>query len=47
MTGARNRGLAPALIERLEDAVSHGHELTVLPADTVRTTSAAALAAGH
>ncbi|MCX5278167.1 hypothetical protein [Streptomyces virginiae] len=41
LTGARNRGLAPELIERLEDAVDHGHELTVLLADTVRTTAAA------
>ncbi|MEV7683219.1 hypothetical protein AB0O64_32460 [Streptomyces sp. NPDC088341] len=40
LTGARNRGLAPALIERLEDVVDHGHELTVLLADTVRTTAA-------
>ncbi|MFI0915483.1 hypothetical protein [Streptomyces abikoensis] len=30
LTGARNRGLAPELIARLEDAVDHGHELTVL-----------------
>lgn len=27
LTGARNRGLAPELIERLEDAVDHGHLL--------------------
>lgn len=40
LAGARNRGLAPELIERLEDAVDHGHELTVLLADTVRTTAA-------
>ncbi|WP_331747482.1 hypothetical protein OG365_40680 (plasmid) [Streptomyces sp. NBC_00853] len=40
LTGARNRGLPPELIERLEDAVDHGHELTVLLADTVRTTAA-------
>ncbi|WP_331762448.1 hypothetical protein [Streptomyces sp. NBC_01508] len=46
LTGARNRGLPPELIERLEDAVDHGHEMTVLLADTVRTT-AAAHAAGH
>ncbi|MDJ0384989.1 hypothetical protein [Streptomyces sp. G-G2] len=39
LTGARNRGLPPELIERLEDAVDHGHELTVLLADTVRTTA--------
>ncbi|MEV2255887.1 hypothetical protein AB0I94_35925 [Streptomyces sp. NPDC050147] len=41
LAGARNRGLPPELIERLEDAVDHGHELTVLLADTVRTTAAA------
>ncbi|MGI5532523.1 hypothetical protein ACQEVX_35680 [Streptomyces syringium] len=46
LTGARNRGLPPELIQGLEDAVDHGHELTVLLADTVRTT-AAAHAAGH
>ncbi|MFF7845215.1 hypothetical protein ACFZC6_41715 [Streptomyces ossamyceticus] len=46
LTGARNNGLPPELIERLEDAVDHGHELTVLLADTVRTT-AAVHAAGH
>ncbi|MFD6876965.1 MULTISPECIES: hypothetical protein [unclassified Streptomyces] len=40
LTGARNRGLAPELVERLEDAVDHGHELTVLLAETVRTTAA-------
>ncbi|MCX5589574.1 hypothetical protein [Streptomyces erythrochromogenes] len=40
LTGARNRGLPPELIERLEDVVDHGHELTVLLADTVRTTAA-------
>ncbi|MFD6185650.1 hypothetical protein [Streptomyces goshikiensis] len=40
LAGARNRGLPPELIERLEDAVDHGHELTVLLADTVRTTAA-------
>ncbi|MFG2600724.1 hypothetical protein [Streptomyces sp. NPDC048462] len=40
LTGARNRGLPTELIERLEDAVDHGHELTVLLADTVRTTAA-------
>ncbi|MFD8621444.1 hypothetical protein [Streptomyces sp. NPDC059513] len=40
LAGARNRGLPPELIERLEDAVDHGHELTVLIADTVRTTAA-------
>lgn len=40
LTGARNRDLAPELIERLEDAVDHGHELAVLLADTVRTTAA-------
>lgn len=46
LTGARSRGLAPELIERLEDAVDHGHELTVLLADTARAT-AAAHTAGH
>ncbi|MCY0947000.1 hypothetical protein [Streptomyces antarcticus] len=40
LTGARNRGLPPELIERLEDVVDHGHEMTVLLADTVRTTAA-------
>ncbi|QIB49514.1 hypothetical protein [Streptomyces aureoverticillatus] len=40
LAGARNRDLAPKLIEHLEDAVAHGHELTVLLADTVRTTAA-------
>ncbi|MEU3733660.1 hypothetical protein AB0E81_30320 [Streptomyces sp. NPDC033538] len=45
LTGARNRGLPGELIERLEDAVGHGHELAVLLADTVRIT--AAHAPGH
>lgn len=40
LTGARNRGLPSELIERLEDVVDHGHELTVLLADTVRATVA-------
>ncbi|MEU7553113.1 hypothetical protein AB0B01_12325 [Streptomyces sp. NPDC044571] len=40
LVGARNRGLPPELIERLEDAVDHGHEMTVLLAETVRTTAA-------
>ncbi|MFJ3630351.1 hypothetical protein ACIPQ3_30105 [Streptomyces albidoflavus] len=40
LAGARNRSLPGELIERLEDAVDHGHELTVLLADTVRTTAA-------
>ncbi|MGA4803488.1 hypothetical protein [Streptomyces lavendulocolor] len=40
LAGARNRGLPGELIERLEDAVDHGHEMTVLLADTVRTTAA-------
>ncbi|WP_407842078.1 hypothetical protein ACE1OC_42765 (plasmid) [Streptomyces sp. DSM 116496] len=40
LAGARDRGLPLALIERLEDAVDHGHELTVILADTVRTTTA-------
>ncbi|GHH55620.1 hypothetical protein [Streptomyces candidus] len=49
LAGARNRNLPAALIERLEDAVDHGHELTVLLADTVRTTAAvhAATAGSH
>ncbi|MFJ7200909.1 MULTISPECIES: hypothetical protein [unclassified Streptomyces] len=40
LTGARNRGLPPELIERLENVVNHGHEMTVLLADTIRTTAA-------
>ncbi|MEW2373442.1 hypothetical protein AB0940_29325 [Streptomyces sp. NPDC006656] len=40
LAGARTRGLPPELIERLKDAVDHSHELTVLLADTVRTTAA-------
>ncbi|MEU5689900.1 hypothetical protein [Streptomyces venezuelae] len=40
LAGARNRGLPGELIERLEDAVDHGHEMTVLLAATVRTTAA-------
>jgi hypothetical protein len=40
LTGARNRGLSPELIERLEDAVDQGHQLALLLADTVRTTAA-------
>ncbi|MFD5510777.1 hypothetical protein ACFWIB_23815 [Streptomyces sp. NPDC127051] len=44
LTGARNRGLAAELIECLEDAVDHGHELAVLLADTVRTTAAVSTA---
>ncbi|MCL3998161.1 hypothetical protein [Streptomyces lavenduligriseus] len=39
LAGARTHGLAPELIQRLEDAVDHGHELTVLLADTVRATT--------
>ena len=46
LVGARNRGLVPELIERLEDAVDHCHELTVLLADTVRTTAAAHTSSG-
>jgi hypothetical protein len=46
LVGARNRALPTELIERLEDAVDHGHELTVLLADTVRAT-VAAHTAGH
>ncbi|MFE9360327.1 hypothetical protein ACFYPB_40520 [Streptomyces olivaceoviridis] len=41
LTGARNRGLPSEVIERLEDVVDHGHELTVLLADAVRATAAA------
>ncbi|MGW0632977.1 hypothetical protein [Streptomyces sp. NPDC002758] len=41
LTGARNCRLAPELIERLEGAVHHGHELTVLLADTALATAAA------
>lgn len=41
LTGARNRGLSGEVIKRLEDAVDHGHELTVLLADLVRATAAA------
>ncbi|MCZ4098030.1 hypothetical protein [Streptomyces sp. H39-C1] len=40
LVGARNRDLEPELIERLADVVDHGHELTELLADTVRTTAA-------
>ncbi|GAA4694320.1 hypothetical protein GCM10023324_56330 [Streptomyces youssoufiensis] len=40
LTGARTRDLPANLIERLEDAVDHGHELTVLLADTARATTA-------
>ncbi|MBM7167454.1 hypothetical protein JQK87_03300 [Streptomyces sp. G44] len=40
LTGARNCSLPPELIERLEDAVAHGHEMTVLFADIARTTAA-------
>ncbi|MEU9031476.1 hypothetical protein AB0D46_28965 [Streptomyces sp. NPDC048383] len=39
LTGARSRCLAPELIERLADAVDHGHALTLLIADTVRATT--------
>ncbi|MFF4227428.1 hypothetical protein ACFYZH_31900 [Streptomyces abikoensis] len=39
LTGARNRGLAPELIARLEDAVDHGHELTVLLAAAAHCTT--------
>ncbi|MGA5363956.1 hypothetical protein [Streptomyces purpurascens] len=46
LAGARNRRLPQELIARLEDVVDHGHELTVLLADTVRAT-AAAHTAGH
>ncbi|WP_327180348.1 hypothetical protein OG599_34760 (plasmid) [Streptomyces sp. NBC_01335] len=41
LTGARNRNLEPELLELLEAAVDHGHELTVLLAHTARTTAAA------
>ncbi|MDQ0681086.1 hypothetical protein QFZ56_000049 [Streptomyces achromogenes] len=46
LAGARKNGLALELIERLEDVVDHGHELTVYSTDTIRTT-AAAHTAGH
>jgi hypothetical protein len=39
LAGARSRNLAPELIARLEDAVDHGHELTVLLADAARATT--------
>ncbi|WP_329169427.1 hypothetical protein OG709_35815 (plasmid) [Streptomyces sp. NBC_01267] len=40
LTGAKNRSLPKELIERLEDVVDHGHELTLLLAEKARTTAA-------
>ncbi|WP_415940002.1 hypothetical protein [Streptomyces sp. 039-1] len=40
LADARVRGLAPELIEQLEAVVDHGHALSVLLADTARTTAA-------
>ncbi|MDI6413171.1 hypothetical protein QLX52_30655 [Streptomyces albus] len=40
LTGARTRGLPSEVIERLEDVVDHGHELTALLADAARSTAA-------
>ncbi|MET9197081.1 hypothetical protein ABZX60_27740 [Streptomyces olivaceus] len=47
LAGARNRGLHSEVIERLEDVVDHGHELTVLLADVVRSTAAAHASSGN
>ncbi|MEV7160271.1 hypothetical protein AB0N77_37635 [Streptomyces misionensis] len=47
LAGARNRSLPSEVIERLEDVVDHGHELTVLLADTVRATAAAHASSGN
>ncbi|MFJ2170361.1 hypothetical protein [Streptomyces griseofuscus] len=47
LTGARTRGLPSAVIERLEDVVDHGHELTMLLADAVRATATAHASSGH
>ncbi|MCT2546259.1 hypothetical protein [Streptomyces atratus] len=47
LTGARNRDLSPELTELLEDVVGHGHEMTVLLADTVRATAAAHASSGN
>ncbi|GHD52234.1 hypothetical protein GCM10010335_64430 [Streptomyces galbus] len=41
LIGAHNSGLSAELIERLEDAARHGHELTVLLADAARCTTTA------
>ncbi|MYS40651.1 hypothetical protein GTY23_05210 [Streptomyces sp. SID5998] len=46
LTSARNRGLPSEVIERLEDVVDHGHELTVLLAHAVRSTAAAHASSG-
>ncbi|GHB03779.1 hypothetical protein GCM10010330_67610 [Streptomyces tendae] len=46
LDGARRHGMPDNLIRRLEAAVDHGHEMTVLLADTVRAT-ADAHTAGH
>ncbi|CAM5293569.1 hypothetical protein GCM10010329_80660 [Streptomyces spiroverticillatus] len=42
LTGARNRGLAPDLIARLEDAVRNGQEQSALLAAAARATTARA-----
>ncbi|MFI2292920.1 hypothetical protein [Streptomyces niveus] len=47
LAGARDRGLAPELIEHLKDTVDHGHEMAVLLAETVRTTAAVAHTGGN
>ncbi|MFJ2847033.1 hypothetical protein ACIPD2_36145 [Streptomyces griseofuscus] len=47
LTGARTRGLPSEVIERLEDVVDHGHELTVLLADAVRATATAHASSGN
>lgn len=41
LTGAHNSRMPAELIERLEDAARHGHELTVLLADAARCTTIA------
>ncbi|MEU6482047.1 hypothetical protein ABZ858_35275 [Streptomyces sp. NPDC047017] len=47
LADARNRGLPSEVIERLEDVVDHGHEMTVLLADAVRSTAAAHASSGN
>ncbi|GGS09154.1 hypothetical protein JHN54_09875 [Streptomyces sp. MBT70] len=46
LAGARTRGLPSEVIECLEDAVDHGHELTLLLADAVRATATAHTSGG-
>ncbi|MFF4918866.1 hypothetical protein [Streptomyces tendae] len=46
LDGARTYGMPSDLIHRLEKAVDHGHEMTVLLSDTIRAT-ADAHTAGH